>query len=92
MVSVEYSVGKTCPLCYEICCGGKENEENKMKASGLNGNFYSMPNIANETMTREDLRELLLDTGGKILTCGRLRTIVSKHLGAGIYRVTLKPT
>ena len=61
-----------------------------MKAINLSGSFYSMPNIANETMSLKDLRELLLDTGGKILTCGSLRTIVSKHLGAGIYRVTLK--
>ena len=62
-----------------------------MKAAELNGNFYSMPSVASETMSRKDLRELLLDTEGKILTCGRLRTIVSKHLGAGIYRVTLEP-
>ena len=60
-----------------------------MKAIELNDNFYIMPAIASETMSRKDLRELLLDTGGKILTCGRLRTLVSKHLGAGIYRVTL---
>jgi len=62
-----------------------------MKASELNGNFFTMPNMANETMSRKDLQELLIDTGGKILTCGRLRTITSKHLGAGIYRVTLEP-
>jgi len=61
-----------------------------MKASGLSGDFYTMPNITNQTMSREDLRELLLDTGGRILTCGRLRTITTKHLGAGIYRVTLE--
>jgi len=62
-----------------------------VKEAELNGNFYSMPDIANETMSRKDLRELLLDTGGRILTCGWLRTIVSKHLGAGIYRITLRP-
>jgi hypothetical protein len=62
-----------------------------MKASQLNNNFYTVPDIAQATMTRKDLQELLLDTGGKLLTCGRFRQIVSKHLGAGVYKVTLKP-
>ncbi len=61
-----------------------------MKAADLSGTFYSMPDIANQSMNRKDLEELLIDTGGKILTCGRLRELKSKHIGAGIYRVTLK--
>ena len=61
-----------------------------MKAIGLSETFYQAPNIAHQTMNRKDLKELLLDTEGKIITCGRLRTIISKHLGAGIYRVTLE--
>ena len=52
--------------------------------------FYTMPNVANQTMTRKELKETLLDTGGKILACGRLRNIKSEHLGAGVYRVTLE--
>ena len=52
--------------------------------------FYTMPNIANQTMTKKELKALLLETGGKIFSCGRLRTIKSKHLGAGIYRVILE--
>ena len=61
-----------------------------MKAAGLSDSFYRTPNFASDTMSRNDLRELLLDTGGKILSCGRLRTIISEYLGAGIYRISLK--
>jgi hypothetical protein len=60
-----------------------------LKASGLNDNFYRIPEIAQATMARKDLKELLLDTGGKVLTCGQFRQIKTKHLGAGVYRVTL---
>lgn len=62
-----------------------------MKASGLSDNFYRVPEIAHQTMSRKDLKELLLDTDGKIISCGRLRTLKSKHLGAGIYEVSLEP-
>jgi len=60
-----------------------------MKAKDLSEAFYRTPEVARMTMTRKDLRELLLDTGGKILSCGRLRTVISKHIGAGVYEVTL---
>ena len=56
----------------------------------LNDNFYRVPDIASQTVTRKELKQMLLDTGGKILTCGRLREIQSKHLGVGVYRITLK--
>ena len=56
----------------------------------LGNNFYIMPKYANTTMTRKELRETLLDTDGKILTCGRMWDIVSKNLCAGIYKVSLK--
>jgi len=44
------------------------------------------------TMTYEDLRAVLLSTGGNMLACGRLYDIVGKPLGAGVYKVTLTPT
>ena len=56
----------------------------------LGDNFYVMPRYANTTMTQKELKETLLDTGGEILTCGRMWDIVSKNLGAGIYKVSLK--
>ena len=51
-----------------------------------------MPEVANTTMTREDLQELLLTVGDSIIACGRLYTIVPTHLGAGVYKVILKRT
>lgn len=56
----------------------------------LADNFYSSPDFARMTMTRKHLKETLLDTTGEILSCGRLRTIKSKHLGAGVYEVSLE--
>ena len=53
--------------------------------------FYTMPVYANMSMNRKDLRELLLETGGSIIACGRLYDIKNRSLGAGVYRVTLKP-
>ena len=61
-----------------------------MKKINLNNNFYNMPEIAQTTMTRKDLRELLLDSYGKILSCGRLWDIKSRHIGTGIYKVFLE--
>lgn len=43
----------------------------------------------NTTMTRCDLKSLLLESGGQIMSQGRLLDIKSKHLGAGVYRVSV---
>jgi hypothetical protein len=51
--------------------------------------FYAMPRTAHTTMDRKDLKELLLETGGQTLACGRLWEIKAKHLGAGVYKVSL---
>ena len=56
----------------------------------LPGIFYNMPEYANMTMDKKDLREVLLNTGGSIIANGRLYDITPKHLGAGVYKVTLK--
>ncbi len=55
-------------------------------------NFYTMPKLASMTIARKELKELLLNTGSNIIACGRLYDIVTKHLGAGVYKVSLKPT
>jgi len=47
---------------------------------------------ANTTMSQEDAREMLLETGGNILARGRLYDFVLADLGAGVYRVSLTPT
>ena len=44
----------------------------------------------NTTMRKEELAEMLMDTGGNLLACGRLYNFKTKHLGAGVYRVSLE--
>jgi hypothetical protein len=58
----------------------------------LPNNFYTMPGTANMTVDRKDLKELLLATGGSVLARGSLWDIKTQHLGAGVYKVTLKKT
>lgn len=55
----------------------------------LGNQFYTMPEVASMTMTRKQLKETLLDTDGYTMACGHLWDIKSKHLGAGVYRVSL---
>ena len=55
-------------------------------------NFLAAMPCGSTTMERDDLRAVLLQTGGNMLACGRLYDIVAKPLGAGVYRVTLTPT
>ena len=50
----------------------------------------SMPGLGHTTMTKAELKKLLLDTGGQIMAQGSLWEITSKHLGAGVYRVSTK--
>lgn len=52
--------------------------------------FYTTPRYANTTMDKKDLKELLLHSDGWIMACGHMWDIGSKHIGAGVYRVTLK--
>jgi hypothetical protein len=52
--------------------------------------FYVVPGQGFTTMTRAELRETLLATDGQVLARGNLWEIVAKHLGAGVYRVTLR--
>jgi hypothetical protein len=44
------------------------------------------------TMEHDDLKTVLMETGGNMLACGRLYDIVGKPIGAGVYKVTLTPT
>lgn len=55
-------------------------------------NFLASMPGGTTTMTAEDLRELLLETGGNMLACGRLYDFAPEHLGAGVYRVSLRLT
>lgn len=55
-------------------------------------NFLAGMPSGHTTMTREDLRTVLMETGGNMLACGRLYDIVGRDIGAGVYRVSLTPT
>lgn len=62
-----------------------------IKYNHLKIDFYSMPQSAMTTLTSKELKETLLATDGRIIACGSSWDIISKHLGAGVHRVTLKP-
>lgn len=53
-------------------------------------NFLAGMPSGNSTITKEQLKEILLSTGGWMMACGRMYDIESKHLGAGIYKIFLK--
>jgi hypothetical protein len=53
-------------------------------------NFFASSPVGHTTMTRKDVREMLLETGGNLLAGGRLYDIVAKDIGAGVYKVTLQ--
>jgi len=49
-----------------------------------------MPHNATTTVTRKQLKEILLATEGWIMACGRCWDVKGKHLGAGVYRISLE--
>jgi len=53
-------------------------------------NFLASLPSGNTTMSRRELKEMLLETGGMVMARGELYDIATKHLGAGVYRVSLK--
>ena len=53
------------------------------------GFLGSMP-AGHSTLTRKQLKSLLLKTDGSIICYGQLRDICSKHIGAGVYKVWTK--
>ncbi len=56
----------------------------------LHDNFYNFPQSASITITGKELRELLLATDGYAIIQGRMMRIKSKHLGVGVYKVTVE--
>mgnify|MGYP001559893515 CR=1 FL=1 len=52
-------------------------------------NHYTMPGACIQSMSKKQLQETLLATDGWVLACGYCWDIKSKHLGAGIYSVSL---
>ncbi len=50
----------------------------------------SMPDFGSTTVEKADLKAIMLQTGGTMMARGLLYDIVSKHLGAGVYKLSLK--
>lgn len=53
--------------------------------------FWIIPQRAETTMGLKALRTILLKYDGRIMANGELWEIWSKSIGAGVYRVSLKP-
>jgi len=64
---------------------------NKAETHRKLNNLAACPST-HTTMTREEARGVLMDTGGNMLACGRLYDFVVRDIGAGVCRVSLTPT
>lgn len=53
-------------------------------------NFCSAPGNFTTTFTRKQLKEFLLASNGRIFAWGNIWDVKSKHLGAGVYRVSVE--
>lgn len=42
------------------------------------------------TVEGSDAHDILLETGGNTLACGRLYNIIAKDIGAGVFRLSLE--
>ncbi len=50
----------------------------------------SMPGLAHSVVDRRTARDLLSRTDGQLMANGDLWEITSKHIGAGMYRVSTR--
>lgn len=55
-------------------------------------NFLASMPAGTTTMNRKEAHEVLMETGGNMLACGRLYNIIAKDIGAGVYKVSLELT
>lgn len=59
------------------------------ESNKLQDTLCGYPGIRHTTADTKLVRQLLLDTEGQMLVNGRLWTITTKHIGAGVHRVQL---
>lgn len=59
---------------------------------GLHISAWQNPKWFEDTVDKKQLKEILMETGGNIIACGYVWDIKSKHLGAGVYKISLKLT
>jgi len=56
----------------------------------LSDNFYRAPSDASEIMGTKRLKEILLNSNGFVMACGRSWDIKSKPCGPGVHKVWLE--
>ncbi len=54
-------------------------------------NFLASLPCGNTTLGKKDTQSLLSESGGQLMARGSLYDIKAKHLGAGIYKISLDP-
>ncbi len=52
--------------------------------------LVSTPKYGNTTTTRKIAHHILLETGGWVISLGSIWDIQIKHLGVGVYKISLK--
>ena len=53
-------------------------------------NFLASLPSGHSTLTKNDLQSLLLNSAGQLMAHGSLYNIVTKSLGVGVYKVSLR--
>ena len=67
---------------------GRNKKDTIMKT--LPNNFYVYPHIATTTIENKELKELLLETEGWVMACGRIWNIMTKQLNTDVYKIWLE--
>lgn len=57
----------------------------------LSINFWMVPNSATQTVTAKEMRDIFIQTDGRILAKGYFRDICYKKMCPGVYELFLKP-
>lgn len=64
----------------------------KREANRILNAMARMPSMVCTANSREVVRQIMLQTGGRMLACGYDHDVISRSLGGGVYRVTLRRT
>lgn len=63
---------------------------NKSEAHRILGNLARMPGAVCTASSHGVVRQIMLQTGGRLLACGYDHDVKARSLGGGVYRVTLE--
>ncbi len=62
----------------------------EQEAARLLNFLAGMPHGNATASSRAVVRAAMLQTGGRLLACGHDHDVIAKHLGGGVYRLTLE--